>query len=271
MQAANAQDAASPSAPDARPPEGIRGLPLWAAALAIGWFGFWGLVLRPEPVRETERTPPPAPRVTYLPGTEGLGGRSAQADLRALWSPVLFALPTPMGFSRGATNSDVAWRPPLQQTQSEPVLLTRPPPAPAALMAVTPGLLARRAAAPPALVPAEPPVFAGAPAATGRVWQVVLGDGLAGIRWQQQPLPEAPAEDGESLWEAGAQLEISREGVVQHVWLDTPTASAQVNDLLLHALLGWRSVPEAKARSGRVVLRCLRRPALRSSGGGSGP
>ena len=175
-----------------------------------------------------------------------------------MWSPVLFSLPTPMGFSRSVVSGDAVLRPPLQRTQSAPVLLPRPAPADNTPMIPAPAdVFARRAADAPPLVIIEPPAFAGVLAATGRTWQVVLSGGLVEARWQAQPLPKAPAGDGGDLWEAGAQIEFNRAGVVQHVWLETPTASSNLNAQLVRALLEWRCAPAAAPRAGSVIVRTV--------------
>ncbi|MCX6998469.1 MAG: hypothetical protein NTV49_15645 [Kiritimatiellaeota bacterium] len=245
---------------------------LWAGLLAAGWFGFWALALQPEIVKVPARQPVKAPRVCYLPGPEARGEKAANADLRAMWSPVLFSLPTPMGFSRSVESGDAALRPPLQQTQSAPVLLARPATADNTPLVPSPtGVLARRAAGEPLLVIKEPPVFAGVAAATGPTWQVVTGGGRAAARWQAQPLPKTPADGGESLWEAGAQVEVSREGVVQHVWLETPTASSNLNVQLVHALLQWRCAPAAAPRTGNVLVRYAGAVAARPPAAGGQP
>ncbi len=227
---------------------------VWSAVLAAAWFGFWGLLLQPEDRKVSAAQPAKAPRVAFLPDPAARGGGAPHADLRALWSPVLFSLPTPMGFSRAVDRGDSALRPPLLQAQSTPVLLARPVPPPDAPLIPSPAeVLAGRAAA-ELLVP-ETPVFARAAAGTGQTWQILLRNGSAGAVWQAQPLPTAPAAGSAGAWEAGAQLEVSREGVVQHVWLEAPTASSNLNAQLVHALLQWRCTPATNARAVHVLLR----------------
>jgi len=247
----------SPSAVLAPEPAGARAAwrpQVWSAVLAVVWFGFWGLLLQPADRKASAARPAKTPRVAFLPGPAARGGGVPHADLRALWSPVLFSLPTPMGFSRSVVSGDAALRLPLQQALSTPVLLARPAPPPHALLIPSPAdVLSGRAAAGP-LVP-ETPVFARAAAVTGQAWQILLRGGLADAVWQAQPLPTAPADGSAGVWEAGAQLEVSREGVVQHVWLEAPTASSNLNNQLVHALLQWRGTPATNARTGHVLLR----------------
>jgi|GEM_PF-2401105 len=227
---------------------------VWSAVLAGVWFCFWGLLLQPADPKASAAPPAKAPRVAFLPGPAARGGGAPHADLRALWSPVLFSLPTPMGFSRSVVSGDSALRPPLQQAQSTPVLLARPAlPPNAPLISVPADVLAGRAAAEP-LVP-ETAVFARTAAVTGQAWQILLHDGLADASWQAQPLPKVPADGSAGTWEAEAQLELSREGLVQHVWLEAPTASSNVNAQLVHALLQWRCAPATNARAVHVLLR----------------
>jgi len=245
------QPAAAPE-PAALVPAGWR--QLWAAVLALAWFGGWGLLLQPAGSPAPATRVAKAPRVTYLPAPAVQGDGATRADLRVLWSPVLFSLPTPMGFSRSAASNEATLRPPLQQALSTPVLLARPVPPPAAPLIPPPvANLAGPAPAAPA-VPAAP-VFTAPPPATSAAWQVLLRGGLADAAWQAQPLPPAPADGTAADVEAGAQLEFSREGWAQHVWLDAPTASSNVNAQLVRALLQWRCAPAAAPRSGAVVLR----------------
>ncbi|MCX6995619.1 MAG: hypothetical protein NTV49_00680, partial [Kiritimatiellaeota bacterium] len=78
-----------PPAAAAPAPSGARAAwwpQVWSAALAVAWFGFWGLLLQPEGRKASAALPAKAPRVAFLPDAAVRGGGAPLTDLRALWS-----------------------------------------------------------------------------------------------------------------------------------------------------------------------------------------
>jgi hypothetical protein len=236
----------------------LRRLWLLALPLAAGWFGFWGLLWQPELFSAPRELPRFAAHARYLPARAPAEGGEAARDLRVMWSPVLFALPTPMGFSRAPAAGDGHDRPRVQRPDIEPRLM--PPPPAAALTPVVP------APRQPALndganfrVDGVAPVFAQLPAITSTLTSEVLGD-LAAVACLEKPLPPLPQDLTVLNWQVVAKLEVGREGRVQHVFLDPPSTSAGFNAQLTQALLRWRFAPAAAAAQGQVRLQHLAAP-----------
>ncbi len=236
----------------------LRRLWLLALPLALIWFGFWGLLWQPEMFAAPRELPRFAVHARYLPARAPAEGGEPQRDLRVMWSPVLFALPTPMGFSRAPAAGDGHDRPRVQRPDIEAQLM--PPPPAAGLAPVVP------APRPPTLnnganfrVDDVAPVFAKLPAVTNTLTSEVAGD-LAARACLEQPLPPLPPELTALNWQVVAKLEVAREGRVLHVFLDPPSTAADFNAQLTQALLRWRFAPAAAAAQGAVRLRHLAAP-----------
>lgn len=185
------------------------------------------------------------------------------SDVRTLWSPVLFALPSGMGFSRDLLGENLRTR----LTFSRPV---------------------------------EPERFLGIdPASGGTDPQVVLRDLMVtegpavapGLpRDTFQPLEKRPAarrvhvspelkermvggvvlppelnQDTAGSWEVRADVGISKQGVVQHVFLDHPLESAPLNRQVLQLLYGLRFSSGAGPVDGSIEIYS---PETSSAGGG---
>lgn len=226
---------------------------LWLLALPLSalWFGFWGLLWQPEAFTLSREAPLFTPHARFLPARTPADGGEVQSDLRVMWSPVLFALPTPMGFSRAPAAGDGHDRPRVQRPSLEPLLMPPPSqqlaavvPAPR-LPALNQGALFR--------LDGATPVFTGMPVPTNTLVIDKLG-GLAALACLEQPLPALPAELTADSWTIAAALEVGREGRVQHVFLDTPSASPAFNEQLTRAFFGWRFAPSTAAAQGVVHL-----------------
>lgn len=230
--------------------------PFWlamglAATVHLLWMA--GLHLRPPgPVAPAMVTP----RVGYLPVRMGPSDTNAiHADVRALWSPALFSLPTPMGFSRPARAGDFLWRPvfalpPLPKLLLEREALTEHPaeeseqdwPGPVDIALPT---LVFSSLDPPALpVPAD--------GMAGRLAVQLDGKPVpasANVVW-----PEQPWMHGTQSWEVVATITLANDGRVEHAFLETRTASEEFNRDMVVALLRWRLEPSTR-RSARLVIR----------------
>ncbi len=253
----------SPAAP---PQYGRRasllGSPFWlAVGLAVAVHLLWmtGLHLRPP---RPLPSPMVTPRVGYLPVRMGPTDTNAiHADVRALWSPALFSLPTPMGFSRPARAGDFQWRPVLALPPLPKLLLERealtehsaeaPEQEGSGPVDITLPVLVFSSLDPPALpVPAK--------AAAGRLTVQLDGGPVpssASVIW-----PEQPWMRGTQSWEVVASITIASDGRVEHAFLETRTASEEFNRDMIVALLRWRLEPGAR-RSGRLVIRYMGKPA----------
>lgn len=221
---------------------------VWLLTLPLSglWFGFWLVIWQPESFTAPSAEPHFITHARYLPVRAASDGGEPQSDLRVMWSPVLFALPTPMGFSRAPAAGDGHDRPRVQRPSLDPLLM--PPPSVAKLAPVVP------ASKLPELndgknfrLDGATPVFAEIPAATNTLAIELLG-ALAQLHSLEQPLPPLPAELAADSWAIVATLEVGREGRVQHVFLDPPSSSTNFNAELTQALYRWRFVPAAAAQ-----------------------
>ena len=193
-----------------------------AAGILLAVF-CWGFLLLALDVR-------PPPRTMARPGRAGVAympletaGTPDRPDARAIWSPVLFSLPTAIGFSREAGAGPTA-RPPLDPPAEPPPLLTR------AASGVSDG--------PPALpgvpLPGHPagnaPVSPPGPALV--VLEGTLPSGAA------FPVPESAR--GNRPWEAEVRVEFDGSGQAVRGFVESTDAAAGVRAELARGILGWR-------------------------------
>jgi hypothetical protein len=244
-----------------------------AVALAVAWHTFWGVWLQASPLPAPVRAPA-VPDVSYLPVPDGpASGDALSSDVRALGSPVLFSLPTPMGFSRSALTNEIGSLPPLALPGDTVAFLERAAPVDERVVQVGESLeaLMRQSGTRfPLRVPEASALAAPAAVATGETIQVEFLGGLAGCRFQRMELPDDPRVRGDAAWEAGASVDVDAEGRVRHVLLDNPSASAKLNGMLVRALMGWRLEKPGTPHSGRVVLRYPGPTRLAAQGGTPG-
>jgi hypothetical protein len=226
--------------------------------IATAWFGAWAVLLNPASPR-APRAAPPVPRVVYLPAeSETLTPTGATAEARMLWSPVLFSLPTSLGFSRDALTNEVRMRPPLGQYGGFTNFLERTTHDAPVLEPLPSADLRQAAAGTPEVVAmpdSESPAFDLVSASTSALFQVMLLDGLAGRRFAEARLPVHPWVNGAKPWEAVAYLELDGGGRVVHAFIENPSPSETLNARLAQVLRGWRLAEPGSADSGRVVFR----------------
>jgi len=209
------------------------------------------VALRPAPSRATPARAVPPPRLRYLPLADpGLDPHAT--DVRIVWSPALFSLPSRLGFG-GAAARPALPTPSLEGPIGDTARLTAPAPAPppAAVLAPRP---AERPAAPAV---AAPRVFdaAGAAAAAAEDRVEPLDDGLRGQL--ESVALDRPAAGGDRGWEAVVWLAFDEAGLPRHVLIERmepPDAPPEARVLLQRGLRAWRAAPGAE-RAGRVRIR----------------
>lgn len=204
--------------------------------LAAAWYAWILFGLDPAPPPEPRARARPAP-VTYMPVEAA--GMPDRPDVRAIWSPVLFSLPTAVGFSRGAPSGPVA-RPPLDPPAEPPPLLALRPQTPAR----TPVPLAPVPL--PAYVP--PPPRPPAPAGTTMT-------PLEGAVPADAGFPVAPEARGDRAWEAEAQVDFGEDGLPRHAFVESADASSGVRGEIARGLHRWRR--PAGGSAGRVRVRLV--------------
>lgn len=161
--------------------------------------------------------------------------------VRMIKSPVLFALPTDVGFSRELLENDVQTsKTLLQQFTHSEAFLTLNPDAGNAADQLHPGTLMISSAARSLGLPVE--WTAGeAPVTTPQ--RVSLDPDLRERLVGGIILPPELNQTAEHPWSVRASLDISEQGSVDHVFLDRPLESASLNQQVLRLLYGLRFKP----------------------------
>mgnify|MGYP007069029057 CR=1 FL=1 len=217
-----------------------------AAALHLPLFG-----LRPAPPRPVADVAAPAPpRLRYLPLADpGLDANAT--DVRVVWSPALFSLPSRLGF-RGSSPAPGLSGPSLDSPIHDTARLTAAAQSPA-----PPAVLAPRPAARPMLPAVSVPRVFDTPATPAALADVLepLDDGLRG-RLESAPLDPSAADGGRG-WEAVVWLAFDEAGLPRHALIERiepPDAPPETRVLLQRGLRAWRAAPGVE-RSGRVRIR----------------
>jgi len=174
------------------------------------------------------------------------------SDVRTVWSPVLFSLPSKMGFSRDLLQDNLRTKLTFTQPAEAESFLeinlasrnTGVQVAPQELM-----LTAGESAAP------RPPSGAFQPLenrpASRRVYMAPeLKERLVG----GVVLPPELNKMGDSVWAIRADVRISKEGAVRHVFLEHPQEATQLNQSIIQTLHGLRFKPGAAPVEGCIEI-----------------
>lgn len=241
---------------------------LCTVAFAASWLAF-AYVKTGSPA-----TPRPAAQAVRLhlmpdPGV-GPGASVWDRDPRAVWSPVLFALPTAAGFS--PSRAQRAPRSTLVHSAAGPggLLLDLAP----ATGERTPLLHGRTPGEVEALydrrwsrIPAADDPFSVA-ASAGPVLHAEWPDGTPALAAGWPLVLDPPAGPDERSWEATALVYFNPEGDVRSVFLEQSSASRERNEATLRALRRMRTAPGGYPNPARVNLYLQPAPA-RAAGGGA--
>lgn len=221
------------------------------ALFVVAGFAAWWVWSEAGKPRKAEVKPVVA-QMTWLPSSPVESAGAWQSDVRAISSPVLFALPTPLGFSRGALAVPGLTPAPAPVTTN---VLIESLPAPTSLVAqierMTPGESA--VAARSAVWPRD--IEALAPAA--RTDRAVVVSWQAGSTAAQRRVVSAGTNgvwaDIQS-WEIVARLELDRHGWAESVLLEKSSLITNRNAAVVQML---RTMNFAAAGPGpaRVVVR----------------
>lgn len=229
------------------------------AAILIGVLlhGLFFYMVRPAPVplSLTRLTPPS----TYFSVSSQADGTAVASEVRTIWSPVVFSLPSGMGFSRELHQQDVRTRLSFtQEVETEQFLQVEPAGyrgdglmIPRDLMVTSgahvPGL-PEIAPADPARKPTAPRVYV-APELKSR-----LEGGIV--------LPPVLNQDFSAPWEVRASVSVSEQGLVRHVFLEKPLDEPTLNQQVLQLLYGLRF------KSGESIEGSIELYSPRSTAGG---
>jgi hypothetical protein len=233
-----------------------------ATVMALVWYAFWGFWLSP-----IEQVPKAgvsgAPSVRFLP-EPGPGNDAIAADVRALWSPAIFSLPSEVGFSSGALTNGIGGRPPLQGPGSDSLFLAPPSSAPLESgfrFAPTLEQSVRETLTNlPDCLP-EAYVF-GVTATTGTGVQVELSSGLEQKRIRTMDVPPEDVLLKDKPWEVAAFVEFNKEGKASGVFLETKSSFEDVDASLVRTLWRWQVEDAKEPLSGRVTFRSPGRPQV---------
>lgn len=204
------------------------------------------------------------PAVSYLATDDGTGRRSEAATTLLTRSPVLLALPTPVGYSGPLLEKASLEKLPafndkpseFLRTLAEPfqvgpygksfrsleVMVGRPRPQAVPTPDRSPGALGRDT---PSSVPPLAAYWLDAPSVSARALSI-------------------PGAETAAPWEAQVFLYVNDEGRVEKAFLERPTAQPSINSALLHAV---RSLvfDDAPAGGGRLLVR-YQPPSARKDG-----
>ena len=210
-----------------------------AASLAVAMHLLLFMAVRPSSGNGLSGIPV-SPETHYLAKPSG-ELPTPGSNVRTVCSPVLFSLPSKMGFSHDLLQTALRTKLTFsQQVESDNFLEV--------------GSAARNADA--RLVPQELMLTVGenaGPRLPDATFQT-LGKRLPGRRVHIAPelkarlvggvvLPPELNKETETAWQVRADVSISRQGVVRHVFLDQPLESAPINHQVLQLLYGLRFKP----------------------------
>ncbi len=213
--------------------------------IACAWPGLWWLWLA-SPRLHLRPAPMPGPTIRYLLAETGKDD--------GLWSPLLFSLPTPYGFSRTV---QMEWL----ETRGVPIVaLSRPPPMvlhpphhplPDATALPDLALQVRNSLSP--YRPPAPPVST--PTATDPEKPIWISDAqLAAARFAlpenwHNALPPVPRP-----WSITAVIEMQPNGAVAHVFLVAPHERSDLNAAIISQLRQSRGATDGKPWHGTVTV-----------------
>jgi len=232
---------------------------LYAVGAALALHGLFFILFRAAPQSYTQDHPAP-PSTGYLFSPAAPSG----ADARLVWSPVLFSFPSKMGFSRELLQKKLHTRLSFEQEKETESFLVAENGLAMEKEAVSADQLllatAQRSVPP---LPASPVELAGSTPAPRRVYMAPE------LKSRLQGGVELPAnlnKAGATAWQARADVTVSEEGAVRHVFLETPLQPPELNQAVLQTLYRLKFTPAPWPMHGRVEIYSPEAPA---NGGGA--
>jgi hypothetical protein len=221
-----------------------------AACLSVLMHLLLFMAVRPSNGSALSGIPVP-PETHYLAKPAGNLPR-AGSNIRTLWSPVLFSLPSEMGFSRDLLNENLRTRLTFsQQVESEQFLKVDPVLRDTGPQVVPQDLMVTAGAEPAPRLPQDSFQTLDKRPAARRVYVAPeLKERLVG----GVVLPPALNKDVAAPWEVRADVSISKQGAVRHVFLDRPLESAPLNRQVLQLLYGLRFSPGTGPVEGSIEI-----------------
>ncbi len=228
-----------------------------AAGLAVLMHLLLFVAVRPADGKHTMEVRVP-PKTYYRNVPTDMPPGSAD-EVRMVWSPVLFSLPSPLGFSRDLLRDKLSTRLTFAQPgESETFLSINLSVRFAEAQLISENLMltageSRNLSVPPhAFQPesARPPIR--------RVHVVpALKERLEG----GIVLPPELSQPGGAAWEIQADVHVSAEGIVQYIFLEQPLEEAALNQSVLQLLRGLRFRSGSDSVDGRIEIYSAAAPA----------
>jgi len=177
------------------------------------------------------------PETYYLAKPSG-SVPASRIGIRTIWSPVLFSLPSELGFSRDLLQEKLRTRLTFRQPdETESFLEVEPFTRNAGAEVVSRELMltagGNATPRPPSRV-SQPLENRAAPC------RVYVAPGLKARLVGGVVLPPELNKKGDTAWEIRADMSVSKQGVVQHVFLEQPLETAPLNQAIIRLLHGLR-------------------------------
>lgn len=231
----------------------------WRRFCRAGWHMAWGgtvlwglamvLLFPVAPPPEPEGRERPRP-VSWWPGEFFSAAAGGAADLRALWSPAAFALPTPAGFSHSLRTERSRLTPPVEMPLPQPAFLG--PPAPVRSAGTGTGRSLRAPALPLAVPPDGPRVFPARPMQPERP-RMEFPDG-----WESRLFSGIDLNFGtwtNAAWTAEVEMHFDGKGVPVSMLLAKSSGRPDLDRRLARSVNGWRLLDPSAPRTGVVTWR----------------
>lgn len=172
--------------------------------------------------------------------------------IRTVWSPVLFSLPSSLGFSRDLMEDKLNTRLTFSQPGESETFLEINPSVRTAETQLIPGALMLTAGESAAPLPPGTVFQPEKKRSTARRVHVApeLKERLEG----GIVLPPELNRQGGTMWEIRADISVSPQGVVQHVFLEQPLESVDLNHSILQLLHGLRFRSGSAPIEGRIEI-----------------
>jgi len=225
---------------------------LYAVGAALALHALFFVIFRAAPQSYTQNHPAP-PSTGYLFSPAGTAVAPEGGDVRLIWSPILFSFPSKMGFSRELLQERLhtMLSSNKQEQDTESFLVTDNGLAVAkdAVPVETLSLSSVRRPGPP--LPASPVEPSGSTLSSRRVYMAPeLKSRLKGGVELTADLNKA----GPSAWQARADVTVSEQGMVRHVFLEKPLQPPELNRAVLQTIYRLKFSPAAWPVHGRIEI-----------------
>ncbi|NKB24757.1 MAG: hypothetical protein GKR87_10365 [Kiritimatiellae bacterium] len=232
---------------------------VWVIAItfSVVWHGVWVVFLKPESTVHYVPIPSEA-KVFYMPWSNDKQAET-QVDIRRVWSPDLFALPSSIGFSQPLFSKDINIQPSLTvPSAARSSFPSRDDYVYNKKMVNMPSFsnvsleVENYLSVSPALV--EDPFYFAVDQTSIPSLIIDYLNGFSEADFLEKDLP--PVEKvGAFPWEMIAYLQAGNSGIIEHVMIEQPAVDAKVNILLTRYFYRWRLGKKICPCEGRVLIR----------------